>query len=401
MTILRMLVVVTVLTPMTVAGTRLTIAAGEVDRRASPIVATVKSGDLSAGTYDLKPTDGGETVVAQVERTSDGAIVRWVEPNLEKGKSRTYELAIHSGDVSPTFRFTAGEGSRDLLLGETPVWRDMVKYDPADRDATYKVYTHVFATSGDGFITKGPGGKYPHHRGIFFGFKAFDGQTPLGDYWHCPDVTQRHVKYLTDREFTGPVAARVASVTDWVGKDEKPVARDTREWTTWRIGPKAFVYDYEITVESLIGKPIKLGGDAHHAGFHFRAAQEVADAKGADGKAGGAVYTRPTSAKHTGNDIWTDCPWVHCSFDVQRHHYEVTHLDVPGNPTPTTYSTRPYGRFGAFFTTEVPADKPLKLSYRLVIGQNGAPTDEERTKLLAELVGDVTSPAAVQIDSGP
>jgi hypothetical protein len=28
--------------------------------------------------------------------------------------------------------------------------------------------------------------------------------------------------------------------------------------------------------------------------------------------------------------------------------YSITHMDGPENPDPTTYSTRPYGRFGAF-----------------------------------------------------
>jgi hypothetical protein len=52
-------------------------------------------------------------------------------------------------------------------------------------------------------------------------------------------------------------------------------------------------------------------------------------------------------------------------------------MDGPANPDPTTYSTRGYGRFGAFFTSEVTPQKPLKVSYRLVIRDiTGAPTTQ-------------------------
>jgi hypothetical protein len=52
-------------------------------------------------------------------------------------------------------------------------------------------------------------------------------------------------------------------------------------------------------------------------------------------------------------------------------------MDGPGNPTPTTYSTRPYGRVGAFFTADVTPDKPLHLKYRLVISEGEPPSADE------------------------
>ncbi len=278
------------------------------------------------------------------------------------------------------FHFQDGDGYRDLLYGQTPIWRDMIKYDAADRENTYKPFKHVFGFEGEGFITKGPGGQYPHHRGIFFGFKAFDSddtKTLLGDFWHCPDVTERHVKYLPERESVTADSARVAQVVDWVGKDGKAVVRDTREFTTRRIGDKEYIIDCDITVETLTGRPITLGGDAHHAGLHFRAAQSVADSKDPKEKGGSASYIRPPTAKLTKDDIYADCPWVHCSFDIADHHYQLTHMDGPQNPSPTTYSTRPYGRLGAFFTTSVTSEKPLKLRYRLVLREGDSPTADE------------------------
>ena len=76
-------------------------------------------------------------------------------------------------------------------------------------------------------------------------------------------------------------------------------------------------------------------------------------------------------------DIYADCPWVHASFDVHGHHYQLTHMDAATNPRPTTYSTRPYGRVGAFFTAEVPPDKPLHLLYRLDLWEGAAPAGDD------------------------
>jgi hypothetical protein len=166
-------------------------------------------------------------------------------------------------------------------------------------------------------------------------------------------------------------------LVNWCDKEGKPIVRDTREYTVWRVGPAKLVIDADLTVESLTGKPIQLGGDAHHAGFHFRASQDVAEVKNDAGKESGTKYLRPPTAKLTRDDIYADCPWTHASFDVNGHHYQLTHMDGPGNPTPTTYSTRPYGRVGAFFTTEVPPDKPLHLRYRLVLSEGETPSADE------------------------
>jgi hypothetical protein len=286
------------------------------------------------------------------------------------------------------------DGHRDLLFGKTPGLRDMINYDANDRENTYKVYTQVFDFHDPGkFITKGPGGKYPHHRGIFFGTKVWDeNKTLLGDWWHCTNgISQRFDKYLPERELADEKHAREAMVVNWCDKDGKPIVRDTREYTITRSGDNAYTIDADLTVDTLIGKPIQLGGDAHHAGFHFRASQEVAEVKNEAGKESGTTYTRPPTAKLTKDDIYADCAWTNASFDANGHHYQVTHMDGPGNPPPTTYSTRPYGRVGAFFTADVTPDKPLHLKYRLVIREGDPPSMDD----LAQAYKSYLTPATV------
>src|SRR4051794_9604341 len=82
-------------------------------------------------------------------------------------------LFIACQSRAAAFHFVDGDGVRDLYFGDAPIWRDMIKYAPADRDATYKPYKHVYGFGENaGPVTKGPGGLYPHPRGVFLGFKT-------------------------------------------------------------------------------------------------------------------------------------------------------------------------------------------------------------------------------------
>src|SRR5262245_7250087 len=61
----------------------------------------------------------------------------------------------------------------EVLLKGKPVARYMYAYDkstPKRLDETYKPYLHVFDADGKALITKGVGGEYTHHRGIFAGW---------------------------------------------------------------------------------------------------------------------------------------------------------------------------------------------------------------------------------------
>ena len=49
------------------------------------------------------------------------------------------------------------------------------------------------------------------------------------------------------------------------------------------------------------------------------------------------------------------------------------------------FSERDYGRFGSYFATDVPADKPLKLNYRIWV-QEGEMTPEQVQRLSDDFV---------------
>ena len=69
---------------------------------------------------------------------------------------------------------------------------------------------------------------------------------------------------------------------------------------------------------------------------------------------------------------------------------KVDHMDGPDNPKPTTYSTRPYGRVGAFFTADTAPEQPLHLLYRLVLWEGDKPTPDELAAAYYSFVTPVT-----------
>jgi hypothetical protein len=369
----------------------LTLDAGEVERVQAPVGARLSGGKFDSGDVISLRAQGLPPVEAQIVLAGDGSYqAMWVEPHLASGQSRTYQLHAEKGESRPGFEFVQGEGYRDLTYAGKGVLRYMNRFDPNDFDNTFKPYHHVFDVDRDEFITKGAGGSFTHHRGLFFGFN----KTQYGDFWHCREgVSQRFDHFVKDKEFTGPVAAREVSIVNWADKDGQPVARDAREVTAWQVSPSQRVFDWTITLEALRDDGLKLDGDPQHAGFHFRAAQEVA--VGASGTRGGsATYVRPSGAKFTRNDEWLETPWVACSFTIKGNPYTVVHLDHPDNPGPTTYSTRGYGRFGAFFKGAIEKGKPLALKYRIIV-IGGQILDEPA---LSRMHADYASPAKVRKD---
>ena len=85
------------------------------------------------------------------------------------------------------FQFQNKEGLyTDVLYEDRPVMRYM--YESLDTSSperigeTYKVYHHVYeeAPTGERFVTKGPGGLFPHHRGLFYGFNKISYTVEVG-----------------------------------------------------------------------------------------------------------------------------------------------------------------------------------------------------------------------------
>jgi hypothetical protein len=253
------------------------------------------------------------------------------------------------------------------------------------RDETYKPFHHVFSPDSEVQLTKGdPDGLYPHHRGLFYGFNRVTyGEGERCDVWHCTEGAyqshERVIRQQADAESGGHVVA-----IDWHGRRGEVFAHEQRGMTV-RSRPGGWEIDFTSHLETADGKPIHLDGDPQHAGFHFRASQEVAatttketyylrtNGKGALGE------TRNWAADSRDAAMNAQCenrPWLAMSFVLGDERYTVLYIDHPDNPKPARYSEREYGRFGSYFVADVTREKPLDVKYRVWVQEGEMTVDE-------------------------
>ena len=293
----------------------------------------------------------------------------------------------------------------DLRFGDRPVLRYIAapldESSEQSRYETYKVFHHLYDASGKVLLTNGPTGDspyakdvlYPHHRGLFYGYNriSYEG-VPRADTWHCgKGESQQHVKTLAAGGNGEKGWHRVAIA--WHGPDGNVFANEEREMTVSFDGDSTVV-DFVSKLESATGGTIHLDGDPQHAGFQFRATDEVAkktkeetyylrtDGKGKPGE------TRNWDHKKIGapqNDECADRPWNAMSFVVGGKRYTALYLDHPRNPKPARYSERDYGRFGSYFVHDLKPGEPLLVRYRLWL-QEGEMTVETAKKRSREFV---------------
>ena len=284
----------------------------------------------------------------------------------------------------------------DLKLGDRTVIR--YQYEAIDestperREETYKPFHHVFDWEGKAPITKGPGGKFPHHRGIYYGFSKCSYTDESGkefkgiDTWHCRKAYQVH--NATIQKMADADGANMISSISWFSNEGVEFAQEKRTMNARYLENGDLVLDFFCFVASVFPK-MKLDGDPQHAGFQFRASNEVAASTAKQ-----TYYIRPGTGKdEPGKTInWSakndteatrDLPWKAMSFVTGGERYTVLYIDNEANPKPARYSERDYGRFGSYFATEILQSDPLIVYYTLVI-RKGEMTPEEIETLVEE-----------------
>jgi hypothetical protein len=334
--------------------------------------------------------------------------LHFILPDLKAGQSKQFTLTIpghapiSDEDGKPGNQFhwrdTPGEYD-DLVFNNRPVLRYMYhaldESSKESRFATFKVFHHVFdPVTGNVLLTHTPDplGYYPHHRGVFYGFyrATYDGNKTC-DIWHCPAAFQEHSAFLASE--AGPVLGRQLLEINWFAepklekgaKGDEPnalFAKEKRQLTAYNI-PGGTLIDFASRLTPLL-PPLHLDGDPQHSGFHFRAADDVhskyvkqtyflrPDGKGpltehADmGPQGDETRNWDKDpAKRSPNTV--NLPWDAMSFVLGDKRYTVAYLDNSRNPKESRGSERAYGRIGSYFVTDVTAEKPLDVNYRLWI----------------------------------
>ena len=269
----------------------------------------------------------------------------------------------------------------DILLDGKIVGRYMYAYDTstsAKREETYKPYLHVFDAAGKAPITKGLGGVFPHHRGIFIGFNKITFQGKHYDRWHMKGGEIVHQKFKEEK--AGPDAATFTSLADWNSDPGKaPIMTEARTITFRRAPPPGRLLVDVVSVLSAPNGDVKLEPDPEHSGVQYRAAFELDAAK--------TIYVFPKLKADARKDV--DLPWVGESYTLRDQRYSIVEFNHPENPRGIKYSAyRDYGRFGAFIpTTTIPKGESLTLKFEFLIAEGEMPPAEMIEKCWDEFAG--------------
>lgn len=392
---------------------QVTVSAGQSDRENVPVkvIVTLPETLKNANMATLEDAEGnkltgqvtGLGLLAPATTTAEELVARelhFIVPMLKTGQTLVLTATIDGDTPSPQKSFawsdTAGKYS-ELSFAGRPVLRYM--YEAVDnstnerRMETYKPYHHVYDPQGSRVVTKGPGGLFPHHRGLYYGFNriTYDEGKKHADTWHCnKGEWQSHEGVLA--EDVGPVLGRHLVAIDWHGQDGKVFAKEQREMSAYNV-PGGLLIEFASRLTTT-GGAVKLDGDPQHAGFQFRASQDVPDKT-----AKLTYYLRPDGKDNPGsfrnwpgNKNHANLPWNALSFVLGEQRYTCCYLDRPQNPKEARYSERDYGRFGSYFEYELTEDRPLDLNYRIWL-QEGEMTVEG----VSGLSNDFVSPPAVAV----
>lgn len=300
--------------------------------------------------------------------------------------------AARADEARFVWRVDEKSGTADLVVGDQPVVRYMFAYDATSLESsleTYKVFHHVFGPGTKTLITKGAGGHFPHHRGLYVGWNktSYDGGS--ADFWHCgvnlkavgPFDSQRHKKIIS-QEADANHGAMTTEVW-WIDKNGLLIVLETRTISVSKFATGAapgygWQIDWSTKLESR--RPVvTLDGDRQHAGFQFRAANDVSDKNPAH-------YVRPSGFPDKPAAFEVDdrkdpeghinLGWLTMTYELDGRRFNVEYFEDPSLPKPSRYSERPYGRFGAFFKTEISRGRPLTMKYRVNVSTGETPARE-------------------------
>ena len=321
-----------------------------------------------------------EKLVGQITRPSllatdsspEARELVFIVPTLKANETRLYKVqpAPSEPETEGHFSWDDNEGVfSQLSYDDRPILRYMYAApdtsSPEALEKTVKVFHHVFDPKGEQIVTKGPGGQFSHHRGLFYGFNRISYGDKQADTWHCrKGESQQHVKTLAIE--AGPVLGRHRVAINWHGRDGEVFAKELREMTVYHL-PGGHLIEFASQLTSTEG-PVRLDGDPQHAGFQFRASQEVAGETKAQ-----TYYLRPDGRGQPGETRnWSpdkpdhrNLPWNAQSFVLGDQRFTCCYLDHPGNPKPARYSERDYGRFGSYFEYDLNDGHSLPLNYRV------------------------------------
>jgi hypothetical protein len=277
-------------------------------------------------------------------------------------------------DEGGSYRVLVEEGKHADVLDPNgnPILRYMCERDTSSPERSFdtaKVFAHVIGPDGKETLTKGAGGKFPHHRGIFVGWNRIEQDGKQHDLWHVRNTLQKHQEFLSTQ--ASEDGAAITSIIAWVGVDGQTLIEEKRTYEVLESSDAYALIDFTTALTAKQGD-LKLGGDPEHAGVQFRPSQKVAENQS-------ATYAFHEKGIDPKKD--RDLPWVAGSFRIDDQMWTVQHMNHPSNPPGAIWSAyRDYGRFGPFTVLEIAEGETVTLRYRFRVTKGDAPPRETMAK---------------------
>ncbi|WP_395139916.1 DUF6807 family protein [Armatimonas sp.] len=256
---------------------------------------------------------------------------------------------------------------------QNAVGRFMTAYDisdPKKREETYKPYLHIIDPETGQAITKGAGGEFTHHRGIFIGWNKLTVNGKTYDRWHMTGGEQVVKEATANHSLSslGQSAYILAPKIVWTGTTRDEILIEESRTMHFIPAPTgAFVQVDFTSALKAVGGDTVFDGDPEHAGLHFRPTDATDRAN--------TVYLYPKADANAHKD--RDYPWVGMTYTAEGNKYSIVMLSHPENPTGTAWSAyRNYGRFGAFYKTTIKKEETLKIQARFVVYKGELPSPE-------------------------
>jgi hypothetical protein len=317
----------------------------------------------------------GKQIAFQVQEISPSHQRIWWMANITAQDDEIFELNCDCDELQLSEYTWVRKDHQSIQLqkdGKPLIQYEHPVFDNNNREATYKPFHHVFDPETETLITKGIGGLYTHHRGIFFGYNkiSINGGEPI-DIWHNRNGEHsEHTEII--EEIAGSVLGGHTVKIEWKDTLAQIFAIETRTIRVFYTDNQMII-DFQSLLRSTDGDTIILNGDRQHAGVQFRAANEVSEDSIT------TFYTRPENLSHLlptqeiDSVDMIDVPWNAMTFSVNDRQYTVAYLSHPANPNESEMSERLYGRFGEFFPYTITSENPLEVKYRFIVTQGEAP----------------------------
>lgn len=322
---------------------------------------------------------GGERIPAQAETLTPSRVRIWWFATQETGSAVEYTVLPDESCADQLYSWEIlSDQSVKLLYGDQPLIQyEHPIFDPENLEETKKPFHHLFGPASGELITKGVGGLFSHHRGIFYGYSSVEIYDDVFDMWHANNGERtEHIDFV--REFSGPVFGGHIAEIHWKDPNDRIILEEERDIRVFRERDGSFIVDFHTNMYAIAG-PVNLDGDLQHAGVQFRVAQYVADNPGV------SRFIRPEFLSHLpedeelGEEDRVGLPWNAFNFTMEGSEYTVVYMVHPANAgrSVAEMSERLYGRFGEFFPHYFSEGAPFVLRYRFWVVEGDAPSVAE------------------------